>query len=114
MLVGTCPGGMISGLEIAQAMLHRPAVLFLAEPTVGLDPVARHAVWQHIRDVRRSEGTTIVMTTHYMEEAEELCDEVAIMHRRVITAAGSPETLREMVGGRATLEARLIQFTGSQ
>jgi len=114
MLVRTYSGGMIRRLEIAQAMLHRPAVLFLDEPTVGLDPVARHAVWQHIRDVRRSEGTTIVMTTHYMEEAEELCDEVAIMHRGVITAVGSPQTLREMVGGGATLEDVFIHFTGSE
>ena len=113
-LVRTYSGGMIRRLEIAQAMLHRPAVLFLDEPTVGLDPVARHAVWQHIRDVRRSEGATIVMTTHYMEEAEELCDEVAIMHRGVITAVGSPASLREAVGGGATLEDVFIHFTGSE
>src|SRR5438128_5392716 len=113
-LVRRYSGGMIRRLEIAQSMLHRPAVLFLDEPTVGLDPVARHTVWTHLRDLRRSEGTTIVMTTHYMEEAEELCDEVAIMHRGVITAVGSPQTLREMVGGGATLEDVFIHFTGSE
>src|SRR3989475_13122735 len=113
-LVRTYSGGMIRRLEIARAMLHRPAVLFLDEPTVGLDPVARHAVWQHSRDVRHPEGTTIVMTTHYMEEAGELCDEVAIMHRGVITAVGSPQTLRETVGGRATLEDVFIHFTGNE
>src|SRR2546421_280570 len=113
-LVRRYSGGMIRRLEIAQSMLHRPAVLFLDEPTVGLDPVARHTVWTHLRDVRHSEGTTIVMTTHYMEEAEELCDEVAIMHRGVITAVGSPQTLREMVGGGATLEDVFIHFTGSE
>jgi len=113
-LVRSYSGGMIRRLEIAQAMLHRPAVLFLDEPTVGLDPVARHAVWQHIRDVRRYVGTTILMTTHYMEEADELCDEVAIMHRGRMTAVGSPASLRATVGGGATLEDVFIHFTGSE
>ncbi len=113
-IVRAYSGGMIRRLEIAQAMLHRPAVLFLDEPTVGLDPVARHAVWQHIRDVRSHLGTSIVMTTHYMEEADELCDEVAIMHRGRITAVGSPASLKTTVGGGATLEDVFIHFTGSE
>ncbi len=71
-LVRTFSGGMVRRLEIAQAMLHRPEVLFLDEPTVGLDPNARRAVWGHIRQLREAEGTTILLTTHYMDEAAEL------------------------------------------
>ncbi len=112
-LVRTYSGGMIRRLEIAQAMLHRPAVLFLDEPTVGLDPVARHAVWDHIREVRREVGTTIVMTTHDMEEADELCDTLAIMHRGRVTAIGSPASLKATVGEGATLDDVFIHFTGS-
>jgi len=112
-LVRAYSGGMIRRLEIAQAMLHRPALLFLDEPTVGLDPVARHAVWEHIRNVRGQLGTSIVMTTHYMEEAEELCDEVAIMHRGRISAVGSPASLKAAVGG-ATLEDVFIHHTGNE
>ncbi|HWT78252.1 MAG TPA: ATP-binding cassette domain-containing protein, partial [Candidatus Methylomirabilis sp.] len=78
-LVRHYSGGMIRRLEIAQAMLHRPSVLFLDEPTVGLDPVARRAVWEHVRALRRELSTTILLTTHYMEEADELCDMVAIL-----------------------------------
>src|ERR1035437_3279867 len=74
-LVRTFSGGMIRRLEIAQAMLHRPEVLFLDEPTVGLDPNARRAVWGHIRELRETEGTTILLTTHYMDEAAELRSE---------------------------------------
>ena len=74
-------GGMIRRLEIAQSLLHRPAVLFMDEPTVGLDPVARAAVWRHIHDIRARFGTTLFVTTHYMEEAEDQCDRMAILHR---------------------------------
>lgn len=81
-LVRNYSGGMIRRLEIAQSMLHRPAVLFLDEPTVGLDPMARHIVWQHLGDLRNRFGTTILMTTHDMEEADRLCEQLAIMHRR--------------------------------
>ncbi len=114
MLVRTYSGGMIRRLEIAQGMMHRPAVLFLDEPTVGLDPVARRAVWEHIRDVRRSLGTTIIMTTHDMEEADELCDEVTIMHRGRTTVVGSPTSLKAAVGGGATLDDVFIHFTGGE
>jgi ABC-2 type transport system ATP-binding protein len=72
-LVRTYSGGMIRRLEIAQAMLHRPILLFLDEPTIGLDPVARKAVWQHIQQLRADYGTTILLTTHYMDEADQLC-----------------------------------------
>jgi ABC-2 type transport system ATP-binding protein len=112
-LVRTYSGGMIRRLEMAQAMLHRPAVLFLDEPTVGLDPVARRAVWKHIRELRRQFSTTIVMTTHYMEEADELCDIVAIMHRGQVTAVDAPGVLRAAVGPEASLEDVFVHFAGS-
>ena len=79
-LVRDYSGGMIRRLEIAQSMLHRPRLLFLDEPTVGLDPLARKAVWDHLERLRADYGTTIVLTTHLMEEADSLCSRVAIMH----------------------------------
>ena len=74
-LVRDYSGGMIRRLEIAQSMLHRPRVLFLDEPTIGLDPVARKTVWKHMQQLRSEYGTTILLTTHYMDEADELCDQ---------------------------------------
>src|SRR5579863_5123471 len=97
-LVRKYSGGMIRRLEIAQSMLHRPVVLFLDEPTVGLDPVARRAVWEHLRELRDQFGTTILMTTHDMEEADELCETVAIMHRSRAVAVGAPLALKAQVG----------------
>ena len=96
-LVQRYSGGMIRRLEIAQAMLHRPSVLFLDEPTVGLDPVARRAVWEHVRELRARFGTTVLLTTHYMEEADELCDDVAILHQGKVAALGSPASLKAQV-----------------
>ncbi len=96
-LVRTYSGGMIRRLEIAQSMIHRPRLLFLDEPTVGLDPLARNAVWEYIRRLRTEFGMTIFLTTHYMEEAESLCDRVAIMHLGRIAALGSPHELEEKV-----------------
>ena len=101
-LVRTYSGGMIRRLEIAQSMLHRPQVLFLDEPTVGLDPVARHAVWERIRQLRADFGTTILLTTHYMDEAEHLCDRVAFMHLGKVTALGTPAELEASIGGKET------------
>jgi len=88
-LVSTYSGGMIRRLEITQSMLHRPRVLFLDEPTVGLDPVAREAVWEHIRQLRTRYGTTILLTSHYMDEVEQLCDRVAILRRGKAVAIGT-------------------------
>ena len=96
-LVRTYSGGMIRRLEIAQSMIHRPRLLFLDEPTVGLDPLARNAVWDYIRRLRTEYGMTIFLTTHYMEEAESLCDRVAIMHLGRISALGTPHELEEKV-----------------
>jgi ABC-2 type transport system ATP-binding protein len=112
-LVRTYSGGMVRRLELAQAMLHRPAVLFLDEPTIGLDPTARGAVWDHVRDLRAATGTTILITTHYMEEAELLCDRLAVMHRGVIAAIGTPAELKTRVGPGATLDDVFRHFTGA-
>ena len=98
-LVRNYSGGMIRRLEIAQSMLHRPRVLFLDEPTVGLDPIARKTVWEHISQLRADYGTTIFLTTHYMEEADVLCRRVAIMHHGQVKAIGTPHELKESIGG---------------
>ena len=112
-LVRHYSGGMIRRLEIAQSLLHRPAVLFMDEPTVGLDPVARATVWRHVRDVRVRFRTTLVVTTHYMDEAEEQCDRLAILHRGRLAALGSPAALKAQVGPDATLDDVFAHFTGS-
>ncbi|MFZ0861855.1 MAG: ATP-binding cassette domain-containing protein [Candidatus Sulfotelmatobacter sp.] len=112
MLVRSYSGGMIRRLEIAESMLHRPPVLFLDEPTIGLDPVARRTVWQHLRKLRDQFGTTIFMTTHDMEEADELCEVVAIMHRGSVVATGSPSSLKSEVGHDANLDDVFIHYAG--
>jgi ABC-2 type transport system ATP-binding protein len=111
-LVNKFSGGMIRRLEIAQSMLHRPPVLFLDEPTVGLDPVARRNVWEHILRLRDEFGTTILLTTHYMEEADELCQEVAIMHQGKIVTVGAPAAIKA-AAGVATLDDAFAHYTGS-
>jgi len=105
-------GGMIRRLEIAESMLHRPKVLFLDEPTVGLDPIARKAVWDHIRRLQADYGTTILLTTHYMEEADELCNRVAIMHLGKVAAIGTPAQLKATVGDGATLDDVFVHYSG--
>lgn len=113
-LVRTYSGGMIRRLEVAQAMLHQPRVLFLDEPTVGLDPVARKAVWEHLSQLREQSGMTIFLTTHYMEEADGLCDRVAIMHLGNVMALGSPGELKEAIGRpEATLDEIFSHYTGN-
>ncbi len=112
-LVRHYSGGMIRRLEIAEAMLHRPQVVFLDEPTVGLDPSARQAVWGHIAQLRAGRGTTILLTTHYMEEADALCGQVAIMHLGRVVASGSPAELKSSVGGPETsLDDVFAHYTG--
>jgi len=111
-LVKTYSGGMIRRLEIAQAMLHRPQVLFMDEPTVGLDPLARDAVWEHVRMLRQSFGMTMIVTTHYLEEADLLCDRIAIMQRGRFVAVGSPQELKSSVGPTATLDDVLVHLIG--
>ncbi len=112
-LVSHYSGGMIRRLEIAQSMLHRPAILFLDEPTVGLDPVAKHSVWQRICNLRQEFGTTIFMTTHDMEEADKLCETVAFMHQGHIVALDSPARLKGTLGPDVTLDDVFIHCTGT-
>ena len=106
-------GGMIRRLEIAQSLLHRPRVLFLDEPTVGLDPLARRAVWEFIANLRDELGTTILITTHSMDEAEALCDRVAIMNKGAVAVEGTPDELKESLGrSDATLTDVFAQYAG--
>lgn len=114
-MVKNYSGGMIRRLEIAQTLIHRPRVLFLDEPTIGLDPVARRAVWRHLEELRTLYGTTLFITTHYMEEADELAHRVAIMNRGKIVALGTPDDLKAAVGEPdATLEDAFAHFTGGR
>jgi ABC-2 type transport system ATP-binding protein len=112
-LVRTYSGGMIRRLEVAQAMLHQPQLLFLDEPTVGLDPIGRHTVWERLSQIREETGMTILLTTHYMEEADSLCHRVAIMHRGHISAIGTPDELKASLGDpQASLDEVFLHFTG--
>ena len=97
-MVATYSGGMKRRLEIARGILHYPQVLFLDEPTLGLDPQTRNHIWDYIHELRRREGITIFMTTHYMEEAE-FCDRIAIIDYGRIVAEGTPAELKATVGG---------------
>src|SRR5438067_7497998 len=113
-LVRTYSGGMIRRLEVAQAMMHQPEVLFLDEPTVGLDPIARKAVWEHLGHLRTQTRMTIFLTTHYMEEADSLCDRIAILHLGHLMALGSPAELKEASGNAgASLDEVFAYFTGN-
>jgi len=96
-VVGTFSGGMRRRLEIARGLMHSPRVLFLDEPTIGLDPQTRRSIWNYIRELKASEAITIFMTTHYMDEAE-WCDRIAIMDHGEIVALDAPQTLKEAVG----------------
>ena len=97
-LVKTFSGGMMRRLEIAQALVNRPRVLFLDEPSIGLDPSARIEVWKHIQKMKAELGTTIFLTTHDMLEAEKLCQRLAIMNEGKIVVTGTPDELKESVG----------------
>lgn len=114
-LVRNYSGGMIRRLEIAQSMIHRPRVMFLDEPTVGLDPIARQAVWHHIQQLRVDYGTTIFLTTHHMDEADLLCDRVAIMHLGKKVALGTPAELKASINKPdATLDDVFIHYAKSE
>jgi ABC-2 type transport system ATP-binding protein len=105
-------GGMVRRLELAQALVNRPSLLVLDEPTVGLDPVARDSVWTRVTEMQKQYGMTVLLTTHYMEEAEALCDRVALMHRGELRAVGSPSGLVAELGPDATLDDVFRHFTG--
>jgi len=111
-IVRTYSGGMIRRLELAQAMLHQPAVLFLDEPTIGLDPLARRAVWERLEEMRGRLGTTILITTHDMEEADALCDELGMMHQGRVAVGGTPAELKGRIGPDATLDDVFAQVAG--
>ena len=114
-LVRTFSGGMIRKLEIAQAILHQPQILFLDEPTVGLDPVARTQVWQLVQQLRREYGTTIFLTTHFLEEADHLCHRVVIMNQGKEIITGSPSELKAVIEKPdATLDDVFIHYAGNQ
>ena len=113
-LVSQYSGGMVRRLEIAQATLHRPRVLFLDEPTVGLDPIARDAVWKHLIDLRDQYGTTLFLTTHYLEDAETHCDRIAIMHMGKLAALGTLKELEASLGtGSHTLDEVFVHYAGA-
>ena len=111
-LAATYSGGMVRRLELAQALVNRPALLILDEPTIGLDPIARDGVWQRVEELRELTGMTVLLTTHYMEEADALCDNVAVMHFGKIETTGSPGELKDEVGADATMEDVFRHFTG--
>ncbi|OGS11923.1 MAG: hypothetical protein A2234_06825 [Elusimicrobia bacterium RIFOXYA2_FULL_58_8] len=97
-LVKTYSGGMRRRLEIARGLIHSPKILFLDEPTLGLDPASRKAVWSHIRDLKAAHNTTIILTTHYMEEADSLADRIGIINKGRIIELDTPAALKKKVG----------------
>jgi ABC-2 type transport system ATP-binding protein len=111
-LVKTYSGGMIRRLEIAQSMLHRPKIMFLDEPTVGLDPIGVKLVWDHIIELKEKFNITILLTTHIMEEVDRLCNKVAFLSRGKLAAIGSPSELKRSIDKpNATLEDVFIHYT---
>jgi ABC-2 type transport system ATP-binding protein len=98
-LVKKYSGGMRRRLELARGLLHRPKVLFLDEPTLGLDPQSRETIWQYIEHMVKEENVTIILTTHYMEEADRLCSRVGIIDLGKIVVLDSPERLKKVIGG---------------
>jgi ABC-2 type transport system ATP-binding protein len=111
-LAGTYSGGMVRRLELAQALVNRPQLLVLDEPTVGLDPVARDSVWQRVVEMQQRYRMTVLLTTHYMEEADALCDRVALMHRGRLQVVGAPSDLKSALGADASLEDVFRHHTG--
>lgn len=104
-------GGMKRRLEIARGLLHHPKIMFLDEPTVGLDPQTRMHLWNYVQKLNEDEGITIFLTTHYMEEAEHIAKHIAIIDRGVIVARGTSKELREQTN-TATLEKAFLKLTG--
>jgi ABC-2 type transport system ATP-binding protein len=98
-IVKTFSGGMRRRLEIARGLLHHPSVLFLDEPTLGLDPQTRNHLWEYIATLAREKGITIILTTHYMEEADRLCNRIAIIDHGKIIALDTPKNLKDRIGG---------------
>ena len=99
-------GGMRRRLEIARGLVHRPKIFFLDEPTTGLDPVSRVAVWEMIGDIKKRRNLTVLITTHYMDEADRLCDRIAIVDHGKLVALDSPRALKASVPGSSVIEAQ--------
>ncbi|KPJ85674.1 multidrug ABC transporter ATP-binding protein [Parcubacteria bacterium SG8_24] len=112
-LVKRYSGGMKRRLEIARGLLHHPKILFLDEPTLGLDPQTRNLIWQHVRELNEQEGVTVFLTTHHMEEAEKVADRVAVIDDGKIVAQG---TVRELIDstGTGSLEEAFLALTGKR
>jgi ABC-2 type transport system ATP-binding protein len=110
--VKTFSGGMKRRLEIARGLLHTPRILFLDEPTLGLDPQSRNLLWTHVKHLNETERTTVFLTTHYMDEAERVAHRIAIMDHGAIVAQGTPEELKQQTGADS-LEAAFLALTGS-
>jgi ABC-2 type transport system ATP-binding protein len=110
-LVRSYSGGMVRRLEVACALVSSPRVLLLDEPTSGLDPAARRALWQHLDEQRAATGLSILVTTHYLDEAEEHCDQVAVMSRGRVLVQGPPRELRSQLHEDATLEEVYLGLT---
>lgn len=109
-LVRTFSGGMRRRLEIARGLIHSPKILFLDEPTTGLDPVSRSNVWEMIRALRKKAELTILLTTHYMDEADKLCERIAIVDHGKLVALDTPTKLKDSVPGTETVDA---EFSGA-
>jgi ABC-2 type transport system ATP-binding protein len=111
-LVKTFSGGMKRRLEIARGLLHTPRVLFLDEPTLGLDPQSRNQLWTHVKHLNATEGVTVFLTTHYMDEAERVAGRIAVIDRGRIVAQGTPAELKEQTKTES-LEGAFLALTGS-
>lgn len=109
-VVGHYSGGMIRRLEIAQSLLHRPLVLFLDEPTVGLDPTARDTVWDRVVDLRDRFNRTMIVTSHHMDEIETFCDRIALIDHGQIVAVGTSAELKARVGPGASLDDVFVKL----
>jgi ABC-2 type transport system ATP-binding protein len=107
-LVGTLSGGMRRRVEIARGLVHSPLILVLDEPTTGLDPVSRVDVWEMLSRIKRERQLTILVTTHYMDEADRLCDRIAIVDKGNLVALDTPRALKASVPGSSTIEAQFV------
>jgi ABC-2 type transport system ATP-binding protein len=112
--LGTLSGGTRRRVDLAASLVHLPPVLFLDEPTEGLDPRSRAGIWDALERLRRELGVTVVLSTHFMEEGDRVCDRIAIIDRGAIVLEDAPEVLKARAGGGATLEDVYFHYTGRE